>query len=434
MTTVQYIIGDARNLEKNFTNAATGKCQMIITSPPYYDIKNYGGGKRQIGQHQSYEEFLVELADIFQQCYYVSRPNATLWIVADTIRKDGRLINLPVDIERCMTQKYRAHTWILRDIIIWDKHKNIPWHSKGHLKNRFEYILFFSKSSHYKYYIDRIREITDYRKWWLSYPERYNSMGTPPTNIWEFNPPIRGWGNGYQDHMCPFPFALVERILTLASDVGDLVLDPFAGSGTVLALAKVMKRHAIGFDVNRKYKDKFKNEVIFGAQKYWATRVKSLDKARESINDFTRKNAKLRKIKAACAMAKHISQLITDKHCVLALSEGRTKSYVKLMIVSAKSIKAKGVLNSIAATVNSISKEFKVSIAYSICNKQDFQRIYEGPAVLYGYCSDRIYSFEDVVPANQVLNGHPTSSTVLSNIRLELAKPISNQPDNIENQ
>jgi len=225
--------------------------------------------------------------------------------IIDTVRKKGEITPLPFDIHGKLKRKYKE-TWKLKDIIIWDKGKNLPWNSKGKFKNQFEYILFFTKGSKFKFNIDRVREINDLKKWWLSYPERYNPQGKAPSNVWQYTTPLRGWGNGKQNHFCPIPFPLIEKIISIASDKEDVIFDPFAGSGSVLALASVMGRRSYGIDINIDYKKRFETEVVEGAKMYWEKRKAEFQNNSEALIDFTSTNKKLRKLKIAAAIAKYL--------------------------------------------------------------------------------------------------------------------------------
>ena len=254
----KYYIGNSKNLLAQYNKNKLSP-ELIITSPPYHDVLDYNH-KDQIGQGQIYEDYLVDVSDILHKCYEISTSNASLWIVIDTFKKGGETKTLPFDLVNTLKNRI-GQTWILKDIIIWDKQKNLPWNQKGNFKNQFEYILFFTKNNSFQFYIDELREIHDLKKWWKTYPERYNPDGKAPSNLWSFTTPLRGWGENYQNHLCPFPFDLVEKIITLTTKEENVVFDPFAGSGTVLALAQVMNRNAWGIDINSKYKTLFKNFV-----------------------------------------------------------------------------------------------------------------------------------------------------------------------------
>jgi hypothetical protein len=124
----------------------------------------------------------------------------------------------------------------------------------------YEYILVFSKSKSFNYYIDRVRDYENLKKWWVKYPERYNPRGKVPEEIWNFDIPTQGsWGNGHIKHFCPLPEELVERIINLTTNENDVILDPFSGHGTVLAQAYFCKRKYIGLELNKSYIKMFNN-------------------------------------------------------------------------------------------------------------------------------------------------------------------------------
>lgn len=306
---LKYYIGNSRNLERIFQNRKIPSPTLIISSPPYFDLLDYHGIKGQIGFGQNeYDGYLTDVANVFQNCYDFAEDNASFWLIIDTFKKKGEITPLPFDIHRRLKEKF-TKTWTLKDIIIWDKEKNLPWIKKGRFKNQFEYILFFTKGTNYKFNIDRVREINDLKKWWMSYPERYNPNGKAPNNIWRYTTPIRGWGNGNQNHFCPIPFPLAEKIISIASDKGDVIFDPFAGSGSALALASIMGRRSYGVDINKNYKKRFETEVIKGAKTYWGKRKTELKYNSKAIIDFTTTNMKLRKLKVAAAIINYLKAI-----------------------------------------------------------------------------------------------------------------------------
>lgn len=254
---------DAREIIKTIK---TPIVDVIITSPPYADLKDYGIDG-QIGYGQNYEtEYIPSLKNVFFQCYTISKETGSMWVVVDTFKKNGSIKLLPFEIANICTEC----GWILRDIIVWDKGKTLPWSRKGQLRNQFEYILFFTKSNDYKYYIDRIKDSVDLKEWWVKYPERYSLSGKNPGNIWVIPIPVQGsWSTNNFNHFCPFPKDLVEKFLLISSDANDVVLDPFAGSGIVLAQAKSMNRKYLGFEINNKYIQLFKKTVLPSVLKKW---------------------------------------------------------------------------------------------------------------------------------------------------------------------
>jgi len=228
---------------------------VTITSPPYYDLKNYEF-EGQIGHGQSYNEYLNDLEKIFRDVYQITKETGSLWIILDTFKRQGNLVPLPFDL----ANRLKTSGWRLKDIIIWEKDRTLPWSRKGELRSIFEYILFFVKGKNFKYYVDRIKisDPSKFAEWWVKYPERYNPRGKVPTRVWEFAIPTQGsWGHRFLRHFCPFPTELVERIVLLTTNKGDTVLDPFTGSGVVLAVANSMQRRYIGFELKKNYVEMF---------------------------------------------------------------------------------------------------------------------------------------------------------------------------------
>ena len=227
---------------------------VTITSPPYYDLKDYGY-KEQIGFGQEYEAYLNDLKVVFSNVYNCTKDNGTLWVIIDSFRRNSEVTPLPFDF----SNKLKEIGWKLQDVIIWVKDRTVPWTHQGQMRNLFEYILVFSKSDKYNFFIDEVRDFESLKKWWVKYPERYNPKGKTPDGLWRFDIPTQGsWGNGYIKHFCPLPEEMIEQILKISTKENDVVLDPFAGSGAVLAKADNMVRNYVGFEMNQSYIDMFK--------------------------------------------------------------------------------------------------------------------------------------------------------------------------------
>lgn len=252
----KYHIWDARRISELLPDDEF--VDATVTSPPYWDLKNYGS-EPQIGYGQKYDQYLDDLEGVFASIYDVTNKRGSLWIISDTIKYRGKLVLLPFDLAGRLDRV----GWILQDIIIWNKDRTLPWSHQGKLRNIFEYIAFYSKGKSFEYHLDRVREVAGLREWWVRYPERYSPEGKAPTRTWFISIPRQGsWGNNWVRHFNPLPPKLVERILSLATDEGDTVLDPFSGSGTVLAQAHVMGRDYIGLDLNPSYKEMFEHQVL----------------------------------------------------------------------------------------------------------------------------------------------------------------------------
>src|SRR5688500_10322853 len=97
------------------------KISTTITSPPYFDMKDYGS-ENQVGFGQTYPEYLEDLKSIFQDIFQITKEDGSLWIVIDTFKRNGRVIALPFDL----SDKLKEIGWLLQDIIIWKKDKTVP--------------------------------------------------------------------------------------------------------------------------------------------------------------------------------------------------------------------------------------------------------------------------------------------------------------------
>lgn len=322
-------IGDSRRfkevLAQQFPEQVDGNLvNVTITSPPYADKKNYEADEdTQIGFGQTYDDYLEDLRSVYRQVYDVTEDSGTLWVVVNTIKKDQRIVNIPFDIadicenlegvERCENCDDRLvknretgelycercgwsydaldDSWRLQEVVAWNKKRARPWSRKGQFRNVFEYILCFSKTKDFKFALDdiRIADPDEFKQWWVNYPERYNPRGKVPNNIWEMVTPTQGsWGDGNIDHPAPFPPEMVERIVNLTTGEGDVVFDPFAGSGTVLAQSEAMGRNPIGFELGEVYSEMYL-DVRKRILDNWAQRIEqgeTLERQQERLESI----------------------------------------------------------------------------------------------------------------------------------------------------
>ena len=251
----QFYRADSRNILEIIRSSV--RIKSTITSPPYFDMKDYGS-ENQVGFGQTYQDYLDDLKDIFNKIYQITENDGSLWIVIDSFKRDNQVVTLPFDL----SNKLKEIGWLLQDIIIWKKDKTVPWSNNGFVQRKFEYILFFTKTKNFKYNKDRVRnfDTNQLKRWWVKYPERYNPKGKALDEIWEFPIPVQGsWGDKYIRHFCPLPKEMVATMIEISTDKNDIVLDPFAGSGSVLFQSAVMKRKYIGFELNQDYIDMFEN-------------------------------------------------------------------------------------------------------------------------------------------------------------------------------
>jgi len=271
-----------------------------ITSPPYYNLKDYGV-KGQMGAGQTYSEYVDDLTAIFKLVHSITSEDGSFWLVCNSFTEDGEVRLLPFDL----AERMKSVGWKLKEVIIWEKDRNLPW-SNGRFRNVFEYVLLFGKKQ-LRFHTDAVREfnINNFRNWWVRYPERYSPNGIAPTDVWKISIPVQGsWRHSQTNHyhLCPFPVELVRRMLLLTTLPGDIVLDPFAGSGIVLATADFMGRAAIGFEIQGQYLEQYrraiKNEV--------KSEVERLQRTKSDAQSFSSTLIRLRSVKLPRILARSL--------------------------------------------------------------------------------------------------------------------------------
>ena len=222
-----------------------GSVDVIVTSPPYWDLKDYFK-KGQIGQ-ESYNTYLNRLERVWKGCYDKLADSGSFWLNINVRVKDNKVILIPRDfIAQC--RKIGFH---YKGILIWHKSSGIPVHSKN-IVDRFEYVLVFSKSASLTLN-PSFYEYSDYKN------EKING-GV----FWNINRKAGSVGKHFI-HPAIYPNELVARIVESTTSKHQLVLDPFLGSGTTLIASLNKYRSCIGYEYYEGFKDlilsRISNEV-----------------------------------------------------------------------------------------------------------------------------------------------------------------------------
>lgn len=205
---------------------------LMVTSPPYWDIKNYLK-EGQIGQ-ESYSDYLKRLKKVWKQTYNHLSESGTIWININTIFKNKRVVLIPYDIiQQCLSIGYK-----FQRIIYWHKSSGIPTNGKN-LSDHFEYILVFSKSDEF------IINKPDFNFYLNEYFKN--------SNIWNINRKAGAIGKNYV-HPAVFPVEMINTIIKIGTQENSFVLDPFLGSGTSLISAIKTHRNFIGYEFNEDFK------------------------------------------------------------------------------------------------------------------------------------------------------------------------------------
>ena len=244
--------GDARDLSW----LPDESIHLVVTSPPYWTLKQYEPHEAQLGAVQDYEGFLSELDKVWRECArLLARGGRICCVVGDVCvarKRNGRhhVMPLHADIQ------VRARRLGLDCLtpILWQKIANgatevqgngagfygKPYQPGAIIKNDIEYILFLRKGGEYRSPSTIQRALSMLNK---------EEMQSWMRSFWS---DIKGESTR-KGHPAPFPIALAERLIKMFSFAGDTVLDPFAGTGTTALAAMVCGRNSISVEIEPKY-------------------------------------------------------------------------------------------------------------------------------------------------------------------------------------
>lgn len=312
--------GDARDL--SVLGLEEGSVRCTITSPPYWDLKRYADveDKLEIGSDQEKSAYLQDVRNVLSQVIKLTRKDGVLWLVADTMRDRS---NTPTGLAEIMPLPFelaevaRDVGWRFQDIVIWEKDKTLPYSGQGKLRNLTEYVLFFTRSAEFIHRPYRCAESHMYpeprmpgAKWLAGWPERYHPLGKRPANIWKFKLDTQGmWKQAAARHACPFPQDLVAQCIALTTDKDDIVLDPFAGIGTVVAQAIAMGRRGVGLELNPTNVLTFHEQVLPSFQARWEGGAEERRLKREDQQAEARLIMSLRLLKAGKEMQRAVRRI-----------------------------------------------------------------------------------------------------------------------------
>ena len=249
---------------------------MIMTSPPYFRQRNYGVDN-QIGLETDLDDYLDNLMEVFDECYRVLSDKGSLFIVIGDKYIDGHLQSVPHKVAIRMMENH----WIQRNCIVWRKTNNKPEAVKNRFTTSTEFIFFFTKvKSGYYFDMDSIRVpykvsgnkiLSDVRAprhhsikgdFKVNTPVFQNPNGKVPkdffdTDIIETSKVSTGIGKDIGldgiEHGAVYPTELCEKPILSTTKEGDLVLDPFCGSGSTGEVSLKYGRRFVGYEINPNY-------------------------------------------------------------------------------------------------------------------------------------------------------------------------------------
>jgi len=250
--TQHYLIhGDARVMRLLSGESA----HLALTSPPYWTLKKYDATSGQLGHVADYDEFLAQLEQVWKRCFALLAPGGRLVCVVGDVclsrrQNDGRHTVVP--LHASIQELCREIGFDNLAPIIWHKIANAvyevsggggflgkPYEPNAVVKNDIEFILMFRKPGGYR------KPTPEKRLLSIISADRYQSWFQ---QIW-----TGLTGASTKDHPAPYPIELAERLIRMFSFAGDVVLDPFVGSGTTAIAAARSGRNSVGYEISGRY-------------------------------------------------------------------------------------------------------------------------------------------------------------------------------------
>ena len=288
-----------------FPTLPTESANCVVTSPPYYGLRDYGV-EGQIGLEASPAEYVETMRRVFAEVRRVLRPDGVLWLnlgdsyargntgqgndgpasslqggIRPSFRNDKASV-LPtkrvagMDPKNLLGVPWRVafalqdDGWTLRNDVIWSKPNAMPESVTDRLSTRYEHVFLFSKSRRYWFDLDPIRELraqstmdrykyahhpngnpashTNHLKDGRPAGHEPSSDGSNPGDVWSI--PTQPYPGA---HFATMPAELVRRCIAASCPADGTVLDPFTGSGTTLMVARRLLRNSVGIELNPAY-------------------------------------------------------------------------------------------------------------------------------------------------------------------------------------
>ena len=248
------ICGDNINVMKRLL---TESVDLIVTSPPYFDIKTYGKQDGQIGNIHLFDSYISSLLKVWKECERVLVPNGKLIVntpsmpiakdVMDT-HHNRHIYDINASIQHSIIHCTGLY---LHDTYIWDRTNptrsvmfgSYPYPGNLYSQNTTEYVTVYVKNGESKKRSKEEKEKSKLsKKEWLEYTKQ----------VWNIPVPNKR-NEAYGKHPALMPPEIALRCVKMFSFTGDVVLDPMCGSGTTCKMAKLLGRRYIGIDISEEY-------------------------------------------------------------------------------------------------------------------------------------------------------------------------------------
>jgi site-specific DNA-methyltransferase (adenine-specific) len=210
-------------------NICSNSADLIIADPPYNLGKDYGNNN----DNKNFDEYMDFSRDWIKETHRILKDTGTIYIFMGV-----RFISY---LYMLLEKEYN---FIFNSWITWHYTQG-SGKTKG-FSPRHDDILMFSKTNNYKFILDNIRIPQKY------YRSVNNMRGANPGDVWQFSH-IHYCNKNRQEHPTQKPEGLIERMVLASSEENDIVVDPFAGSGTTLRVCQQINRNCIGIELNPKY-------------------------------------------------------------------------------------------------------------------------------------------------------------------------------------
>lgn len=249
------VTGDSRNMRLMPDKSV----ELIITSPPYWQLKDYGNDE-QIGFNESYETYINNLNLVWSECNRILKDGCRLCInIGDQFARSvyyGRYKVIPIRTEIIRFCEILGLDYM--GAVIWQKQTTMhttgggvvmgsfPYPRNGILKIDYEFILIFKKQGKSPIPTPEQKKLSEISK------DEWNKLFA---SHWTF-------GGAKQDgHIAVFPEELPARLIKMFSFVGETIFDPFMGSGTTALAARNLERNSIGYEINPDFKQYYQQKV-----------------------------------------------------------------------------------------------------------------------------------------------------------------------------
>jgi site-specific DNA-methyltransferase (adenine-specific) len=247
---------------ENMSQLEDKSVASIVTSPPYLAMRNYGNGENELGLEKDREDYINNLLNIFNECRRVLKDDGSLMVNINEKVEDGAYQGVVHEF----VYKMLKNGWRLNDEIIWLK--NNPVYTVGKRTNRsHEYIFHFVKSDANDFFYNEalVEKFYDGDGSYIygdgkKLPKFLSGMDFTNgarirTNVANTGELRKQCGNEgfYLSHSATFPADVPGLLVLLTSKEGDLVVDPFNGTGTTGEVCKVLGRSYVGYDLNPEF-------------------------------------------------------------------------------------------------------------------------------------------------------------------------------------